>query len=57
MIMIRDYVGDSTLGMMESLVKPAQLEASPQKYEKLKAVFLLILGTLVAVRYTSLDVS
>jgi len=54
MITLRDHVGNSVLGMVESLLKPAHLEASNS--EKLQAVFLLILGTIVAVRYTLLDV-
>jgi hypothetical protein len=52
--MIRDWVGNAVLEMMDSKLKPAGIDSSRQKYETRQALFLLILGAIIAVRYTPL---
>ena len=48
---VRDFVGNRLLIAFDALLRPAELEASPEKLSKLKSLFLLILGTTVGMRY------
>lgn len=54
---VRDCVGDRLLKALEPLVRPADIEASENKLAKLRSLFLLLLGTIVGMRYTCSDVS
>ncbi|KAF2184473.1 hypothetical protein K469DRAFT_185901 [Zopfia rhizophila CBS 207.26] len=52
---VRDCVGNRLLLALDPLLKPSELEASPDKLGKLKSLFLLLLGTTVGMRYTCAD--
>jgi hypothetical protein len=54
---VRDSVGNRLLLALDPLLRPSELEASEDKFNKLKSLFLLLLGTTVGMRYTYLDVS
>ena len=54
---VRDCVGDRLLRALDPLVRPADIEASEDKLAKLRSLFLLLLGTIVGMRYTCSDVS
>jgi hypothetical protein len=54
---VRDCVGDRLLRALDPLVRPAEIEASEDKLAKLRSLFLLLLGTVVGMRYTCSDVS
>ncbi|KAF2466958.1 uncharacterized protein BDR25DRAFT_395489 [Lindgomyces ingoldianus] len=49
---VRDFVGQRLLLALDTLLRPSELEATGEKLGKLKALFLLILGTTVGMRYT-----
>ena len=53
---VRDCVGDRLLKALDPLVRPADIEASMDKLAKLRSLFLLLLGTIVGMRYTCSDV-
>ncbi|KAF2441691.1 hypothetical protein P171DRAFT_76700 [Karstenula rhodostoma CBS 690.94] len=53
---VRDCVGDRLLRALDPLVRPAEIEASEDKLAKLRSLFLLLLGTVVGMRYTCSDV-
>ena len=54
---VRDCVGDRLLRALDPLVRPAEIEASEDKLAKLRSLFMLLLGTVVGMRYTCSDVS
>ena len=54
---VRDYAGTQVLFALDSLLKPLRLEASDKKLEKMKTIFLILLGTVVAAKYTPVEVS
>ena len=54
---VRDYAGTQVLFALDSLLKPLRLEASDKKLEKKKTIFLILLGTVVAAKYTPVEVS
>lgn len=54
---VRDCVGDRLLKALDPLVRPNDIEASDNKLAKLRSLFLLLLGTIVGMRYTCSDVS
>ncbi|ORY10864.1 hypothetical protein BCR34DRAFT_338180 [Clohesyomyces aquaticus] len=54
---VRDFVGQRLLLTLDVLLRPSELEATVEKLGKLKALFLLILGTTVGMRYTCPEVS
>jgi hypothetical protein len=54
---VRDCVGNRLLKALDPLVRPADIEASENKLAKLRSLFLLLLGTIVGMRYTCSDVS
>lgn len=54
---VRDCVGDRLLRALDPLVRPSEIEASEDKLAKLRSLFLLLLGTVVGMRYTCSDVS
>lgn len=53
---VRDCVGRRLLLALDPLVRPTELEAAEDKLGKLKSLFLLLLGTVVGMRYTCQDV-
>ncbi|KAK7181534.1 hypothetical protein PSPO01_12424 [Paraphaeosphaeria sporulosa] len=53
---VRDCVGDRLLRALDPLVRPNEIEASEDKLVKLRSLFLLLLGTVVGMRYTCSDV-
>ncbi|KAF1955603.1 hypothetical protein CC80DRAFT_505477 [Byssothecium circinans] len=53
---VRDCVGNRLLTSLESLLRPSEIEASEDKLGKLRSLFLLILGTVVGMRYTCPEV-
>ncbi|KAF1975937.1 hypothetical protein BU23DRAFT_566147 [Bimuria novae-zelandiae CBS 107.79] len=53
---VRDCVGDKLLKAIDPLVRPADIEASEDKLAKLRSLFLMLLGTIVGMRYTCSDV-
>ncbi|KAL5410374.1 hypothetical protein PMIN04_010654 [Paraphaeosphaeria minitans] len=53
---VRDCVGDRFLRALDPLVRPSEIEASEDKLAKLRSLFLLLLGTVVGIRYTCTDV-
>jgi len=54
---VRGYAGTQVLFALDSLLKPLRLEASDKKLEKMKTIFLILLGTVVAAKYTPAEVS
>ena len=54
---VRDYAGTQVLFALDSLLKPLRLEASDKKIEKMKTLFLILLGTVLATKYTPVEVS
>jgi hypothetical protein len=53
---VRDYVGNRLLSALDPLLRPSEIEASQQKLSKLRSIFLLLLGTIVGLRYTCPEV-
>ncbi|KAF2732442.1 hypothetical protein EJ04DRAFT_578393 [Polyplosphaeria fusca] len=49
---VRDCVAKRLLQALDPLVRPSELEASENKIGKLRALFLLLLGMMVGMRYT-----
>lgn len=54
---VRDCVGNRLLLALDPLVRPSEIEASEDKLGKLRSLFLLLLGTIVGMRYTCSEVS
>jgi hypothetical protein len=54
---VRDCVGNRLLLALDPLLRPTELEATEDKLAKLKALFLLLLGTTIGMRYTCPEVS
>jgi hypothetical protein len=54
---VRDYADAQVLFAPDSLLKPLCLEASDKKLEKIKTIFLILLGTVTAAKYTPAEVS
>jgi hypothetical protein len=53
---VRDTVGNRLLTALDRLLRPSEIEASGDKMGKLRSLFLLILGTVVGMRYTCPEV-
>ncbi|KAF2636031.1 hypothetical protein P280DRAFT_553362 [Massarina eburnea CBS 473.64] len=53
---VRDCVGNRLLMALDPLLRPCEIEASKDKLGKLRSLFLLILGTVVGLRYTCPEV-
>lgn len=54
---VRDCVGNRLLLALDPLLRPTELEATEDKLAKLKALFLLLLGTTIGMRYTCPDLN
>ena len=54
---VLDYADTQVLFAPDSLLKPLCLEASDKKLEKMKKIFLILLGTVAAAKYTPAEVS
>lgn len=54
---VRDCVGNRLLKALDPLLRPSEIEASQDKLAKLRSLFLLLLGTIVGMRYTFPEVS
>ncbi|OCL06595.1 hypothetical protein AOQ84DRAFT_74097 [Glonium stellatum] len=52
---MRNYAGTQVLIALDSLLKPLRLETLTKKPEKLKAIFLILVGTIAATNYTSIE--
>ncbi|KAF2117854.1 hypothetical protein BDV96DRAFT_644191 [Lophiotrema nucula] len=52
---VRNWVGRRLLLSLDSLLRPSELEAPGDKLGRLKALFLLLLGTTVGMKYTVVD--
>lgn len=53
---VRDCVGNRLLMALDPLLRPSEIEASGDKLAKLRSIFLLLLGTMVGMRYTCSEV-
>jgi hypothetical protein len=53
---VRDCVGNRLLMALDPLLRPSEIEASENKLAKLRSLFLLLLGTIVGMRYTCSEV-
>jgi hypothetical protein len=53
---VRDNVGHRLLMALDPLLRPSEIEATQDKIAKLRALFLLLLGTIVGMRYTCSEV-
>lgn len=54
---VRDCIGDKLLCALDPLVRPSEIEASEDKLARMRSLFLLLMGTVVGMRYTCSDVS
>jgi len=53
---VRDCVGNRLLMALDPLLRPTEIEAAEDKLAKLRSLFLLLLGTIVGMRYTCSEV-
>ena len=53
---VRDCVGKRLLSALDPLLRPSEIEAAEDKLAKLRSLFLLLLGTIVGMRYTCSEV-
>lgn len=54
---VRDCVGNRLLTALDPLLRPSEIEASEDKLGRLRSLFLLLLGTVVGMRYICPEVS
>lgn len=54
---VRNFVGNRLLLALDPLLRPSEIEASKDKLGRLRSLFLLLLGTVVGMRYICPEVS
>ncbi|CAI6338732.1 unnamed protein product [Periconia digitata] len=54
---VRDCIGNRLLTALDPLLRPLEIEASEDRLGRLRSLFLLLLGTVVGVRYTCPEAS